>query len=201
MSASITQSPFPSVAAGDISGVSPYLGLTDTSRSGTQPLPPTCRIPEPSLTQSNFEHLYNPASFPRPGQPSSRHLEKQGSYDGHNVEPLNSSNREAVTWNPRSRHRSATRASSHVTARRWMMRINAIQSANLARPNAACRVSPEYHHGGVTRTDRDQRAPSSTGPPSRPRSVTRRRQRQERDDEQILRDIIRGFRVLWRQGR
>ncbi|KAL2137676.1 hypothetical protein VTI28DRAFT_8572 [Corynascus sepedonium] len=158
-------------------------------------LPPSTWIsPTPNTTLFKIESLHD-STFAFCSQPNVGHRQHGIAFNGHNVELPNStvstyntySTPNALAWNRQLRNHPTPRV-SHATARRWLIRINAIQVPNLNQAYAIPRNISQDNRGGTRRAGIDMR-------------VARKRRREDRDDELIQRRIMEGFQVLWRQRR
>ena len=135
-----------------------------------------------------------PASYPRP--PGYSH--PPTSIDRNPVRQQSHGHRPSM---PRSHQHSHSRPShmrSSITARRWMVRINAIQQP-AARSNSTTGRDQTIITNGTTGSNQQIRTQPSPYPPTNgPDSG--RREGDQQDDERINREMERGFQVLWGRG-
>jgi hypothetical protein len=95
-------------------------------------------------------------------------------------------------------HSRPSHMRSSITARRWMVRINAIQQPAARSNNTAERNQSIITSGTTSISQQTQTQPPPYPPTDGPDST--RREGDQQDDERVNREMERGFQVLWGRG-
>jgi hypothetical protein len=133
-----------------------------------------------------------PASYPRPPGYSHPHTNI-------NRNPARQQNHGYRPWNHQHGRNRPSNMRSSITARRWMIRINAIQQPDARSNNTTGRDQSITTNGTTSRNQQGQTQPSPYPPTNGP-DTRRREGGAQQDDERINREMERGFQILWGRG-
>ncbi|KAK3300641.1 uncharacterized protein B0H64DRAFT_20050 [Chaetomium fimeti] len=227
MSTYIEQLPLPALPTGDFSTVTPlFRNTTNNGQPQTAPLPPTypnAASLNPPFFDPTAPAPYHARQFSNGHPTSSVHSDSTGDF----ITPPTHPNPEMPNPNhhhhyqpyhhqPPYHHHRPSRPSPPSTARRWMLRINAIQRSELGdglhlprrSNNTAAEPSPSGGDGAADGGGRGQTpTPGSVAAAHQQqhhqhrRLVKKQRERErERENNENHRGLVGGFRVLWHRG-